>query len=161
MSDSKSKPMPPFPVASPTPRAENVADPFGPHPTPSFGTPAMLSDVKAEERRTNAVVAATIDAAESMAKGQAWKAGWIAGAGGVVTAITLAFVVWFRAEAMAQEKVDAGIALANAQTDAKIAGMKSDIDTLKFVVGEQTKKIDAQGSDIKEVLELVRKQKGK
>lgn len=151
---------PPPPVA--TQRGdENVADPFGPHPTPSFGTPAMLSDVKAEERRTNSVVDAAVVAAEEMAKSQAWKAGWIAGAGGVVAAIALTFTVWFRAEAMAQEKVDAGVALANAQTDAKIANMKASVETLQFVVGEQSKKLDAQGSDIKEVLDLVRKQKAK
>lgn len=121
----------------------------------------MLSDVKAEERRTNSVVDAAVVAAEEMAKSQAWKAGWIAGAGGVVAAIALTFTVWFRAEAMAQEKVDAGVALANAQTDAKIANMKASVETLQFVVGEQSKKLDAQGSDIKEVLDLVRKQKAK
>jgi hypothetical protein len=150
------QPPPPSTTAAPY-----VADPFGPHPTPSYGTPAMLSDVKAEERRTDRVVADVVAVADSMAKDRAWKAGWAAGIGGVCAAVAVSFVVWFRAEAMAQEKVDAGVALVNAQTDAKIAGMKSDIDTLKFVVGEQSKKLDTQGSDIKEVLDLVRKQKGK
>lgn len=154
------KPKPSPPHASPTPDAPEVRDPFGAHPTPSFGTPAMLSDVKAEERRTNAMVAQVVDVAENLARNSAWKAGWAAGIGGVVAAITLAFVVWFRAEAMAQEKVDAGVALTAAQTDAKLAGMKADIETLKYKVDEQNKKLDTVVQQQQQVLEILTK-KGK
>lgn len=125
------------------------ADPFGPHPTPSYGIPASLHDMK--------VIRAEVARATAKAKKGSWAAGWLAGLGSVVATITLAFVVWFKAEAMAQEKVDTGITVVNAQTDAKLAKMGSAVETTQYKVEEQNKKLDLVVQQQAEVLRLLKK----
>lgn len=156
------KPLPPAATAAPY---GAVADPFGPHPTPSYGTPAMLSDVKAEEVRTNRAVAAAVAQAEDTAALKSWKAGWIAGSASLIAAIALAFLVWFRNEAMAQQKADNAEAAAKAHADVKIADVKSSVsqvqssvDTVAYKVDEQNKKLDDL---VDAVRELAAKKGGK
>lgn len=152
---------PPLPVTTPAPVGA-VGDPFGAHPTPSFGTPAMLSDVKREERRTNAALAE----AETSAAKKAWFAGWAAGIAGVVAAVGLAFLVWFRGEAMAQEKSNNALELAKSHTDksvaevkASVSEVKSSVDTVAYKVDEQNKKLDEIAKAVKELARSKRREK--
>lgn len=142
------KPKPPPPAAVANPIGE---EPFDPRPTPSGGI-ASVGTVKA-------IVTEAVSELEQDAKTRAWKQGWATGIGVVAAVVAAAFGGLFKLEAMAQEKVDAGVALATAQTDAKLARVQSDIDTLKYKVDEQNKKLDDVVVQNKEIIELLKKKK--
>lgn len=81
------------------------------------------------------------------------------GAGLIVAATGLAFLIWFKAEAMAQEKVDAGVEKADAHTTQKLEQLKTDVAVLKndvATVKEQTAKSNDQQAEIIRLLKRKR-----
>ena len=111
---------------------------------------------------------AELETARRIGSRQAKVTGLLWGGGLVVTCTTIAFLIWFKAEASAQEKSDKAeqraIAAADAGVDRKLAPLatelavlKSKVDDLGDDVAELKKASDKSAEQQAEMLRLLRK----
>lgn len=125
MSDSKrpiydSTPLGPLPpVASPR------------HPQPDENEPRTDPGLPVSA----GYVRAKLEQVRAESQKQIWASGWIAGIGSSILMVSLAFAVWFKSDANAQEKADKAMAhaveIADAGVEKKLAPIITDIAVLK------------------------------